>query len=372
MPVKLTNEQYIAKCVTKMGDRWDYSKCEYQGNAKKVTIVCKDHGEFYPLANDHLSKKVGCPACAGVKKVTQEEFIERSNKAHNNRYDYSKATYKSIETKVCIICPEHGEFWQTPHSHMNGFGCDKCGGTYEVSFDEFLKRSKEVHGDTYNYDKVDYVDFKTRVTLTCKLHGDFSQSPRNHVYGKGCPICGGAAPRQKWEVVRDCQKVHGDRYDYTKTEYVSKYKKITITCKEHGDFKQLLNNHLSGSDCPLCSSTKFKPNQKGTFYIYKFSDYYGFGITNKFYGHKGRNSGHKTTFKKAGVSFDIVATYDGDGYKVQEVEDLVKRSFSIINTGLDGFKTEAVLACDGDKLVKFVEEYLAQTKTPLTGRLSTS
>ena len=61
------------------------------------------------------------------KKLSLEEFIEKAKEIHGDKYDYSKVEYINTKTKVCIICPEHGEFWQTPGSHLNGSGCPECG-----------------------------------------------------------------------------------------------------------------------------------------------------------------------------------------------------------------------------------------------------
>lgn len=63
-----------------------------------------------------------------AKKLTQEEFIKRATKIHNGKYDYSKVEYVKSNKKVCIICPVHGEFWQTPTNHLMKHGCVKCMG----------------------------------------------------------------------------------------------------------------------------------------------------------------------------------------------------------------------------------------------------
>lgn len=62
-----------------------------------------------------------------MKKLTTEEFIKRARAIHGDKYDYSKVEYINIKTKVCIICPEHGEFWQVPAEHLRGRGCKDCG-----------------------------------------------------------------------------------------------------------------------------------------------------------------------------------------------------------------------------------------------------
>lgn len=129
-----------------------------------------------------------------MRKLTQEEVIARFREVHGDRYDYSKVVYKEANKKVCIICPIHGEFWQTPSHHLRGQGCPICGRNIGIQKrtsckDEFIKKAKIVHGDRYDYSKVEYVDCKTKVEIICKEHGSFWQTPSNHIFGRGCPKC---------------------------------------------------------------------------------------------------------------------------------------------------------------------------------------
>lgn len=108
------------------GDKYDYSKVEYKNQLTEVCIICPIHGEFWIKPKYHISKrKYGCHYCASYKTITTESFIERAKKVHGDKYDYSKTKYVKMEEKICIICPIHGEFWQTPHNHLK-FGCNKC------------------------------------------------------------------------------------------------------------------------------------------------------------------------------------------------------------------------------------------------------
>ena len=134
------------------------------------------------------------------QKLTLEEFIERSVKLHNNKYDYSKVEYINNKTKVCIICPEHGEFWQTPDCHMRrGQGCPVCryiNSTKKIrekqglSTEDFVKKAIKIHGNKYDYSKVEYANNETKVCIICPEHGEFWQTPHHHIAGSGCPICG--------------------------------------------------------------------------------------------------------------------------------------------------------------------------------------
>ena len=129
------------------------------------------------------------------KRLTTEVFLEKAKQIHGDRYDYSKVEYKGSKNKVCIICPTHGEFWQTPNAHLCGQGCIRCGHVKtsdhrKISTEEFIKRAKEIHGDFYDYSKVQYVNSGTKVCIICPVHGEFWQTPNGHINAKrGCQKC---------------------------------------------------------------------------------------------------------------------------------------------------------------------------------------
>ena len=129
------------------------------------------------------------------KKITTEEFIKRANIIHHNKYDYSKTEYKKSIDKVCIICPEHGEFWQTPNSHLSGYGCRKCGTEItkqkeSYTLEAFLEKANQVHNNKYDYSKVDYKGCFQPICIICPEHGEFWQTPAGHLNKRGCPKCG--------------------------------------------------------------------------------------------------------------------------------------------------------------------------------------
>lgn len=129
----------------------------------------------------------------------------------------------------------------------------------KLTQEEFLKRAKEVHGDTYSYDKAQYSKISEKVTIICKEHGEFLQSPVKHMLGRGCELC---ARKQRWETrgrmsfsifYEKTKLIHGERYQYKPFEYTLSAQKISIFCREHGEFKQKVNNHLNGNGCPRCA-----------------------------------------------------------------------------------------------------------------------
>jgi very-short-patch-repair endonuclease len=187
-----SSKEFIRDAKQIHGDEYDYSKVEYINNKKKVEIICNKHGGFLQRPDRHLMGQ-GCPVCRYEKSAvanssSKDTFIEKANKIHNNKYDYSKVEYINNHTKVCIICPEHGEFWQTPRGHLQGKGCSKCVGRNRT-VDEFVNIAKKIHNDKYDYSKVEYKGSNEKVCIICPEHGEFWQTPHGHLNGKGCMLC---------------------------------------------------------------------------------------------------------------------------------------------------------------------------------------
>jgi hypothetical protein len=256
--------EFIEKSIKIHGDKFDYSKVEYNGSHTKVCIICPEHGEFYQLPSNHLSGKE-CFKCSykkrGEKKAQGKElFIEKSIKTHGDKYDYSKVEYVNSKTKVCIICnktdeitgEKHNEFWQTPYSHLSGTTCPKCTGHF-MNQEIFIKRANVIHKNKYNYSKVDYKASIEKVCIICPEHGEFLQTPTSHLSGQSCPKCSGVYRYNTNEWIEKTKKVHGERYNYSKVVYVNNSTKICIICKEHGEFWQTPANHILGKNCPKCT-----------------------------------------------------------------------------------------------------------------------
>lgn len=129
------------------------------------------------------------------KRYTTKEFITKAQAVHGDKYDYSLVDYHGSEKKVRIICPFHGEFQQSPHQHINGRGCPKCGrikcdNNRKKGLRYFLDQAYAVHGDKYDYSKVNLKTRREKVTIICPIHGEFQQEPYNHtVQRQGCPWC---------------------------------------------------------------------------------------------------------------------------------------------------------------------------------------
>ena len=195
------------------------------------------------------------------KKLTKDEFIKKANKIHKDKYDYSKVDYVNSNTKVCIICHEHGEFWQKPSHHLSGHGCAKCTGNARKTTEDFFTEARKVHGDKYDYTKVDYVNNHTNVCIICPEHGEFWQKPSNHLRGQKCQKCYGNYVPSTKEWVSSAHEVHNGKYDYSKVNYINNKTKVCIICHEHGEFWQRPHNHLNGNGCPKCKGNKTRERQ---------------------------------------------------------------------------------------------------------------
>lgn len=194
-----------------------------------------------------------------MKRKTKEQFIEEARKVHGDRYDYSKVEYVNNSTKVCIICSQHGEFWQTPKIHLKGFGCSKCTNKHNYTTEEWVNKTKQVHGDKYDYSKVTYNSSHEKVCIICPIHGEFWQMPYLHINGRnGCPECNQFKKSNTDEFVEKVKKIHGNKYDYSKVKYINAYTKVRIICPNHGEFFQTPHMHLLGQGCPKCRSSKLE------------------------------------------------------------------------------------------------------------------
>ena len=271
MSRKLTTEEFVKRSNFIHDGKYDYSISEYKSARENVCIICPEHGKFWQKAQSHLNGH-GCPKCGGTGKLTTDEFIEKSMRVHGNKYDYSKVEYVGAKGKVCIVCPEHGEFLQVPNNHLNGYGCPKCAGR-GLSQDEIIERFRSVHGDKYDYSKVVFTRMRDKVCIICPEHGEFLQSPSDHIFGCGCPKCGNTDTWDKRgrittdEFIEKSMRVHGNKYDYSKVEYKNNRTKVCIICNKkhkngqiHGEFWQTPNCHLTGNGCPKCRNSRLEEN----------------------------------------------------------------------------------------------------------------
>ena len=280
-----TTENFIKNADKIHEHKYDYSKTVYVKAIEKVIIVCKKHGEFLQSPNNHLQGN-GCRMCVDrtQRRSNTNAFILKANNVHDDKYDYSKVEYINSNTKITIVCRIHGEFLQAPKNHLLRKGCSKCAGCYSYDTEEFILRANNVHNDKYDYSKVEYINSKTNITIICKVHGEFLQTPSGHLGGCGCILCVDRGGTQRYDLHKFTEKAketHEDKYDYSKVVYVNSQTKILIICKIHGEFLQTPNSHVSGAGCikcagvNKCSTTEFKEKA-----IQKHGEKYDYSMVN--------------------------------------------------------------------------------------------
>lgn len=197
------------------------------------------------------------------KRKTTAEFMADAIAVHGNRYNYSKVLYVRAKDAVIITCVKHGDFRQTPNKHLSGNGCTKCwrdnvnlANTKLAS--NYFAEVLLIHGNKYSYVKSRYMGAHTKITITCKDHGDFKQTANSHLIGRGCPKCG-LINKAKTRSLTNSQfidraiETHGDTYNYSKVDYKNNTTEVVIICREHGEFRQIPANHMAGQNCPECS-----------------------------------------------------------------------------------------------------------------------
>lgn len=249
-------EQFVEEANTVHNNKYDYSRSEYFNTKIKIFIICPKHGEFWQTPNSHLMGH-GCPRCYNEKiseriTKTTEKFIKDAKKKHGNKYDYSRVEYVDYKTKVCIICPIHGEFWQKAADHLIR-GCRSCSCRYTTQ--EFIKKTREIHDNKYDYSKVEYKKAHEKVCIICPIHGEFWQKAYLHLQGYGCDVCGGSKKLTTQEFIEKANLVHNNKYDYSKVKYINNRVKVEIICKKHGEFWQTPSDHLQNCGCPACNKS---------------------------------------------------------------------------------------------------------------------
>ena len=192
------------------------------------------------------------------KPITTEEFIMSATTKHSNRYDYLNVHFTTWSNKVIITCREHGDFMQVARYHLMGYGCSKCSGLKKGTTDEFIHKAQKIHLDRFDYSLVDFKNINNKVEIICKRHGMFHQIPKNHLNGLGCSKCKGEQNSKRSrsttaEFIQKAQKRHGDLFDYSKSVYITTYRKVVVICRQHGDFLTSPHLHIIGTGCPKCN-----------------------------------------------------------------------------------------------------------------------
>ena len=284
---KLTNEQFLCKIREAFPDtysQYDLSRVEYSGARNSVIILCPTHGEV-SLSPLNLSKvlangNIGLTPCSECNyqslgrtgKHTQDSFIKYVQETNPNNLDLSRVKFVNTTTKVEVGCNECGAWWSANPGDISGVdasGCPECGRTAtnaavkrrNLPWEEVVRRSKEVHGDRYEYhESEDFRPDGRHISMTCRVHGLFTQKLTNHVgHGTGCPTCGKEAAAESRRVTYEesfarSRAIHGDLFEYPEEGYKDASTPMQIICKTHGLFSQLPYSHWSGNGCEKCGT----------------------------------------------------------------------------------------------------------------------
>lgn len=325
MPKLKTTAQFIQDARKIHGDKYDYSESVYINKRSQIKIICPVHGSFWQTAGTHAVGK-GCRQCADqAKSFTLEQFLALSRKIHGDRYDYSQAEYVNVSTKVKIVCPIHGVFLSRPEGHIRGNGCPSCAhDRLRKSQAGFIADAIKIHGNTYDYSLVEYLNFSKKVKIACKHHGVFEQTPRSHITGSGCPKCFGTTQKSLVQFIKEAQSVHGEKYNYSETNYTNTDVKVKIICPIHGVFRQTPYQHTKrGNGCPLCSTNGLDYNKQTYLYLLLFekpiAKFWKVGITNL--PIEKRFSDHRFIVRRFLWQFD-------DGWQAESLEKIVLKSFA--------------------------------------------
>jgi hypothetical protein len=274
-----TQKEFLHEVRLIHGDLYDYSKAKYTGAFNKITIICPKHGEFEQIPDSHR-RGSGCPKCVGKNKTT-DEFVAQAREVHGDLYDYSKVEYVGTHKKVLIVDPEFGEFWQTPGSHLQGVGNPIRKGGIRITTKEFVERAKVVHGDLYDYSKVEYKSAFDKVLIIDPEYGEFWQEASSHLQGAGNPERGGVAKLTQNDFIERATAIHGALYNYSKVEYINVDTPVTIIDSTYGEFSQRPEVHLRGSGHPKRAHYGFDLEKPAILYYLKINKgmAYKIGIT---------------------------------------------------------------------------------------------
>ena len=268
----ITKDVFVSRARKMHGDKYDYSYSVYTSSTSKLVIGCSIHGPFQKIATRHLQGE-GCPLCAskGRKISTLEHFIESAESVHGDRFDYSKSVYYGSRKPIIVTCRQHGDFHPKACSHLEGKDCPRCarervGDKNRMTAEQFMERALKRHGNRYDYSSTKYLSYHEPVEVTCKNHGPFTQSAKNHLNAGGCPKCGQESSSSsrcysREEFIVLANKMHGDAYDYSLVDYKGIKERVLIICRKHGGFYQEANNHAQGEGCPSCTHQYSLPHK---------------------------------------------------------------------------------------------------------------
>ncbi len=244
----------------------------YIGQEGNYVLCSKDGFTFKCYRTNWPPSRLTAEVCT----EPTEYFKFQVRQIHGDTYGLENVVYTKADNMVSVVCPIHGDFEIRAASLKRGQGCAKCshkkiGDLTRSDSEDFREKATLIHGNVLDYSKVKYTNANTSVTIICQKHGEFQQTPTNHLAGKGCPACG--VERSKLskvlsidQVLQRFKEVHADKFDYSQMTYGGDaHEHLKIICREHGTFLQSYANHYHRKQgCPVCSK-EYNPRLRSGF-----------------------------------------------------------------------------------------------------------
>jgi hypothetical protein len=263
-----TREEFIEQAQAKHGKNSFNYSKVVYKNTMTKVTIICSNGHEFNQRPNDHLKGDKCAECNGTKKLTTEDFIRKANLKHKNKYTYKNTVYTGSYNKVIITCPIHFDFEQSSQGHLHGTGCPRCQGRYKTN-EDFVKEAKDVHGDKYSYEFTNYISTKEKVIIYCYTHGKFSQKPNSHTIQKqGCAKCSKNAKLNTETFIAKASELHNNKYDYSLVNYVNATTKIKIICPKHKLFEIIPVSHLQKQGCRQCGNER-----KATSHTYDLKEF---------------------------------------------------------------------------------------------------
>jgi len=235
------------------------------------------------------------------------EYIQKLNKKHKGRYDFSKSSWSWGQRNITYLCSEHGERNGNLQALLKGHGCSLCANN-KITFELMVERSRSRFGDQFDFSNSIFKGMTIEMEIVCKNHGAIRITPENHFrLSKGCRECGAKA--KDFSPDNFLKKAHsqfGNRFDYSELGYFGALEKVKIRCKSHNlVFKTLPNDHIRHDTgcCPKCVKENKSKTHSQTITV-KGIEYPSMTAAAEYYGL------HRTTVhKRIKMGWDVDKAY---------------------------------------------------------------
>ncbi len=348
MAICKTHEEFMAEASVK-NTKVDVLG-QYVHILTRIKVRCKTCSYEWMVLPGNLLRNGGCLKCQRTKhKKTNDRFIEELKTVHSTIVPLDD--FVSSSSKIRFKCTIDDTIWHTTPAHvLSGTGCPHCCGRIKLTTEEFSDRLKVVTGTIEVLGE--FVSVTKRIKVRCKLDGHVWNPPAYTLLsGVGCAKCSNLKKTHE-QFVEDLKAVTDTIIPLE--PYVRALQKIRFKCTkcEH-EWSATPDNIQRGRGCPACKKTGFQPEKSAFFYVYKFLNYVGFGITNNF---KKRNHQHQKTFSDNGISAKVLLLVEGYGQTVRDFESSVIAAVGGVNTGIKGFINEGALEEDYATIVSMVKD----------------